>query len=60
MNKVTKIINWTMLVVGILAVIGLSSSDSTGDTGSGLIIGILWIIQSIVNLVLIDNFEKKI
>ena len=47
-----------MLVIGILAVINLASSDTIADSGAGIVVGIIWIIQSIMTLVYIDNVEK--
>jgi hypothetical protein len=60
MRLAIQIVNWTMLVIGVLAVIDLIVRSNNGETGdgSGITIGLVWIAQSLLTLIYISNKEK--
>ena len=55
-----QIVNWTMFVIGALATISLISQSDNGVAGNGMsiLVGIVWVIQSITTLFYIHESEK--
>jgi hypothetical protein len=53
MKLAIQIVSWIMLAVGLIAVIELIVQANQGVTGNGdgIVIGIIWIIQSVLALV---------
>ena len=54
----TKIVNWVMLVIGILGILGLASDPSLDPDGWGMLISMIWVGQSILNLVFASHKQK--
>ena len=60
MKLLVQIVNWTMFVIGALATISLISQSDNGVAGNGMsiLVGIVWVIQSITTLFYIHESEK--
>ena len=59
MKLAVQIVNWVMLVIGALAFIELvmQASNGTKGNGPGIIICIIWIVQSTLTIVFINQFS---